>query len=554
MPILHRTVIPTPLLSFALMALAASAAGQAVPLTPAQWRADIEELHRRLPVVHADLFHQLPGERFQQELVRLATVADTASGPAMLVGIARAVAAVGDGHTSARILRPEMSAFPVLTQVDDDGLRIRRVEAPRARLLGSRVIRIQGRPVEEVLQRVATVISADNAMGVRAWTPFYLVTREVLLGLGLMSDDDDRLVLDVERTDGAQESASFDPLPLAQAETLLLGTHESMVDASQGGALTRDARTGSYWDLWLPEHRTLFVRIDRLIDTPERSFAAFVDSLMLKLDARAPDRLVLDLRSLSGGNHIALPLIHGLIRRPAVASHGRLFVLIGRGTFSAGQNLVSELERHLEPIFIGEPTGGRPNHFGVLGRFKLPNSGLEIRYSRFFNQDADPADYRHWQEPHVLAPPDLLSELEGRDPALEAALAFGGRFRWSAALHALEQAWAGSGLTAALEVARARWIELRTGGWQVEEEVNRLGYRLLRTSRTDDAIAVLKLNVELFPDRWNTWDSLGEALLAGERIDEAKRAYERSLELNGYNRSARRALQLLALRPSSPPS
>lgn len=530
-----------------LMLWAAPATAQLVPLTPNQWREDLEILRFRLPAAHIDPFHLLPEHRFHRHLDELAKDADTASPEAMLVGIARVLAEVGEGHTSARILSPDLHAFPLLTQAQEDGIRIRRIARESERLLGARVLTVEARPIDEVLDRLSTVISADNAMGERAWVPFYLITREVLGGLGLL-DGEPGLALEVERLDGVRERAIVPALPLGQVETLLIGNPTEMASVREiAPPLLRDRQQSSYWFEWVAEDRMVFVRIDRLVSERERPFAAWVDSLAAELDRRDPERLVLDLRSLTGGNHISLPLIHALIRREGLTRSGRLFVLIGRGTFSAGQNLVTLLGQHVQPLFVGEPTGGRPNHYGVLGRFTLPNSGLEIRYSRYFVQDGDPADYRHWQAPHVPAPPDVRAELAGLDPAMEAVLGFHGARPGTTALSALDSTYSSHGLDAALAAARERAAELRTGGWPVEEEINRFGYQLLRAGRTDDALAIFRLNVELFPEAWNAWDSLAEALAAAELRAEAMSAYQRSLALNGYNANARRSLRLLAL-------
>jgi len=65
-----------------------------------------------------------------------------------------------------------------------------------------------------------------------------------------------------------------------------------------------------------------------------------------------------------------------------------------------------------------------------------------------------------------------------------------------------------------------------------EDELNTLGYRLLRTDRTKEAIEIFKLNVQAFPDSWNPYDSLGEAyFLDGDR-ELALENYRKSLELN----------------------
>ena len=53
--------------------------------------------------------------------------------------------------------------------------------------------------------------------------------------------------------------------------------------------------------------------------------------------------------------------------------------------------------------------------------------------------------------------------------------------------------------------------------------------------RIDDALAVFELNVEMFPEAWNPWDSLGEANMKRGNLDRAIECYEKSLALNPEN-------------------
>jgi len=65
-----------------------------------------------------------------------------------------------------------------------------------------------------------------------------------------------------------------------------------------------------------------------------------------------------------------------------------------------------------------------------------------------------------------------------------------------------------------------------------EGELNTLGYRLMRTGRVEESVAIFRINAETYPDSWNVWDSLGEALFRDGRVEEARAAHRRSLELN----------------------
>lgn len=65
-----------------------------------------------------------------------------------------------------------------------------------------------------------------------------------------------------------------------------------------------------------------------------------------------------------------------------------------------------------------------------------------------------------------------------------------------------------------------------------------LGYQLLGAGKTDDAIAIFKLNIEAFPQGWNSYDSLAEAYMTAGKKEDAVRNYAKSLELNPGNRNA----------------
>lgn len=78
-----------------------------------------------------------------------------------------------------------------------------------------------------------------------------------------------------------------------------------------------------------------------------------------------------------------------------------------------------------------------------------------------------------------------------------------------------------------------------------ESELNILGYQLLRTNKIKEAIEVFKLNIEAYPEAYNTYDSLGEAYMVAGEKELAIKNYAKSLELNPDNINAIRMLQEL---------
>jgi imidazolonepropionase-like amidohydrolase len=78
-----------------------------------------------------------------------------------------------------------------------------------------------------------------------------------------------------------------------------------------------------------------------------------------------------------------------------------------------------------------------------------------------------------------------------------------------------------------------------------EDELNMLGYGLLQGKKAAEAVEILKLNVEAFPQSANAHDSLAEAYVALGNRELAIEHYKKSLELNPKNANAVEMLKKL---------
>ena len=78
-----------------------------------------------------------------------------------------------------------------------------------------------------------------------------------------------------------------------------------------------------------------------------------------------------------------------------------------------------------------------------------------------------------------------------------------------------------------------------------EEELNTLGYQLLRMKKLPESIEIFKLNVEAYPEAFNPYDSLGEAYMLHGDKELAIANYKKTLELNPQNANATRAIASL---------
>ena len=83
------------------------------------------------------------------------------------------------------------------------------------------------------------------------------------------------------------------------------------------------------------------------------------------------------------------------------------------------------------------------------------------------------------------------------------------------------------------------------GEYFSENDLNTIGYTRLRAKDTKGAIAVFELNVEMFPNAANPYDSLAEAYMVDGQNALAIKNYQRSLALNPNNSNAVEMLKKL---------
>ena len=72
-----------------------------------------------------------------------------------------------------------------------------------------------------------------------------------------------------------------------------------------------------------------------------------------------------------------------------------------------------------------------------------------------------------------------------------------------------------------------------------EAEINNYGYLIMNQGRLEEAIRVFRLNIQRFPESWNPYDSLGEALNNKGDKAGAKEYYEKAYEMAPANQKAR---------------
>ena len=103
-----------------------------------------------------------------------------------------------------------------------------------------------------------------------------------------------------------------------------------------------------------------------------------------------------------------------------------------------------------------------------------------------------------------------------------------------------------------IDVAKEKYIELRKkyyGGFTYNFQENRLilvADKLVSSGNTDAGLAILKLNLDYFPQSAFTFYSLGEIYAIDKKDDLAIEQFKKSLALNPNNPRAKRRIEQLS--------
>lgn len=514
-----------------------------------KWEADLAFFRERLLAIHPEPFHSLSRESFDRMLEGLRTDLPKLSDDQIVVRLSKILASLGqgDGHTGLNLSNPRFGYHfvPLGFYQFTDGIFVK-ASAPSYRdALGARLLSVDGVPVEEILPRIREITEGDNDMSRMSWSMRALVIPEILHALGVAKSKQGPEYR-LRRRDGKEFTLRAEPLSLRDPVEWVSAPTSSALYLRRAGTHPYNPHDlkAHFWYEYMPNEKLLYVNYSAVANTADETVAEFFRRVFAFADSNPVDKFVLDMRLNGGGNNfLNRPILHGLIKRDeTIARPGHLFVIIGRLTFSAAQNLVTLLDIHTSAIFVGEPSGGSPNHFGDAVTVALPNSGYPLRIASLRWQDSDPRDRRPWIAPDAAAELSSADYFAGGDPALEAIRQYSEQPSLGVQIRAAVLQGGKAEALAALArfqaAPRNKYVEL-------EAPINRLGYELLREKNIDAAIVVFEINAEKFPQSWNVWDSLGEAYAAAGRREEAIRAYERALRLNPEARSGIHALSKL---------
>lgn len=400
------------------------------------WRYDLtifaREAYRKGFNTHLSVNRPVTREQFDAKVRDIRDAIPRLSDGQVVLEFIKLARFLEDGHSEVLwdfgdnpLLQPTL---PLAFFWFDDGLFVTASDPEHRDLLGAQVLQVDDLPVQDVLNATSPYINVDrgNPMIVKAKAPYALRKTAVLHAAGLVRSPD-RVTLAIRDLSGdtrdvvvhadSTEPDIWNKLPAPSG-------WETFTSTLTSPPLYVQHTDKPQWFEYMPDQKTVYFQFNKVRDGADESLLRFTTRLSAFIDSNDVDRLVIDMRWNNGGNTSAAhPLLLSLISNKKVNQRGRLFVIIGRRTLSAAQNMATYFERYTNAIFVGEPTGSSPNFIGEEVPLTLPYSKLIANVSHLFWQSSWPQDQRVWLPPHIYVTPRFADLRARRDAALDAILA-----------------------------------------------------------------------------------------------------------------------------------
>lgn len=374
------------------------------------WLSDLSFVKRELPKKHKNLFFSKTKTDFNNEMDLLIGNIKKYDDMEIKAELAQIINTVNDSHTFVDIRGSLI--YPISFFEFEEGIYLNNTSIKYKDFWGKRLVSINGYSIEQLRSKLSPYISHDNQAIEKNGFCNSLKYVETLKMAGITKNNEALFTFEGDtRNEVIVEPLNRDDYYNVEALT-------DMPEYISKFPITKHSMDKNYWFIYNEDTNTVYVKYNSCSNTTGYSFANFTKDVFNAVDNNKARALIIDLRDNGGGNSaIFNPFIREIKKRGSINSEDNLFVIIGRKTFSSAVLNAMDLRNDTNAALIGEPSGGRPNHFGEVKILHLSNVNIDVYYSsNYFKTTKDDTDSIY---PDVNINTKASSYFSGKDDCLD---------------------------------------------------------------------------------------------------------------------------------------
>lgn len=351
-----------------------------------RWKEDIDFYSSELTRRHIDPFHSLAKEDFEREIEAIKSSLPQATTNEIFVKLMKLTHSINDGHTSFPLWSWKFHSFPFELRMFGRDLYVVKTTSANDDLLGAKLISVNGFSSAEVVRRFSTLTPfSENEFSTAVRVAEFLPKAEILNGLDLINDTTKASFL--FEINGKTKQYQFNS---AQRHSL-----DRYITYNNNNFFSYKEKINE--DLWFgasSDSRVIYIKFRRY--TSMSKMEGLAEDVLSFINKNKSKNLIIDMRDNYGGDFfVGLKLAQWLLADSIDWKSG-VYVLIDNVTFSAAMSNAAQFSQILNATLVGTPTGAKPSGYQDMGQFTLPNSGLDVTYSKrlyHFKEDQKDALY-----------------------------------------------------------------------------------------------------------------------------------------------------------------
>jgi hypothetical protein len=395
------------------------------------WEEDLEFLKSELPKVHKDLFFSLSKEEFDSGIESIKLELDSLTDFEIVFRLQQLIAKIGDTHTGISINEKYIDtkkSLPFTFYWFKDGIYITSSADNYIHLIGKRILSINGFDINEIVDSVSTLITIDNEACIKNTVPNILIFPEVYKFFDFTNNN--TLNLKLENISGNVEDHTID-ISLSYGNVTKQMNNDSLAFTFQWvneGVIFQEEYFDNQQIYFLQYNQCTSKEIQEARGNHSAaeklpSFNEFESRVFETIENKPITKFIFDMRFNSGGSSMqGTKFVAKLSEYSKLNNKGKIYVLIGRKTFSSAIINTLDFTSKTDAILVGESTSGKPNAYGEVKNLYLPNSNVRIYYStKYFKlHDED----LNTIEPDIYIETSFSEFQAGIDPVFDMVVGF----------------------------------------------------------------------------------------------------------------------------------
>lgn len=331
---------------------------------------DLNYLKSTLPQKHTNLFSKITEQDFDTKINNIIAKSDSLNYETFTAELLKLIVSIRDEHTQIEFVNNKI--FPIQFEGFKEGIYVKGIDSTNSDLLGTQLTAINNIPIETIIDRYKQVILSENQSFFDVRFLHYLNSPVFLKGLGINKSTTE-ILFTLKSLDRKETKVLLKSIPISEKQKLVL---------AKPYATRLSSKNKSYYFYeYIKGEKVLYFNYNSCRDDVKLPFVNFNNELFSLINSEKPEKIIIDLRNNSGGNSGILRPFIDSIANSYLNKKGKLFVLIGKQTFSSAVMNAVALKRNTAAILVGESTSGNINHYGEVRGFALPKSKIVIAYS-----------------------------------------------------------------------------------------------------------------------------------------------------------------------------